>query len=529
MLQTTAPTTTGSPAGEQPVKHRAAVLLTGATGFLGRYLMRDLLAAGHRLAVLVRDAAGRPARERLDELLNFGEETLGSALPRPVVLAGDLARPGLGLSEADRRWLAGHCDAVVHAAASVSYRPTAAAEPWETNVNGTQRLLELCRQAGVRALHHVSTAFVCGDRRGPVREDELECCGGTHNAYEQSKVAAERLVRQARHAQVTVYRPSVVVGDSRTGYTSTYHHFYNFLELAVRLSSPGGRRRRLPLRLPLTGEERPNLVPVDWVSAALVRLLRRPRWHGRTFHLVARQPARLQEILAILEDLLQLEGIRWAGPGGLPDPTPLEERVLEQLRDYWNYLRNDLAFDCRNTCRALPDLPPPRFDRPLVERLLQFALADQWGRGRAPEDAAPSGECADFLERFLPGQARESAVIRAVSLDLTFALDIRGPGGGQWSYRWERGELAEVRRGLAGGAAVTFHTDAATFVELIRGGQAPQNSFFEDRIEITGDVETGLKLAGLFAQLLAESPYQPPLPCGRGPLTPLPGRCPSGR
>jgi thioester reductase-like protein len=484
-----------------------AILVTGATGFLGQYLLRDLLLAGQRVAVLVRDADGISARQRIDERLSFWEESLEHALPRPVVLEGDLAHPGLGLSGADRHWLTCSCRAVLHAAANVNYRLTPAGEPWETNLHGTRRLLALCRQVGVQALHHVSTAFVCGGRRGRVYEDELECGDGADNAYGQSKVAAERLVRQVRHARVTVYRPSVIVGDSRTGYTSTYHHFYNFLELAVRLSRPGGPRQ-LALRLPLTGEEAPNLVPVDWVSEALVRLMRRPHWHGRTFHLVARRPARLREILAMVEGLLKLEGIRWVGPQGLSDPTPLEEHVLGQFRDYWNYLHNDLQFDCRNTRRALPDLPPPRLTRALVARLLEFAQADRWGRRPVP--AQPTGACADFLERFLPRQARESALLRAVALDLTWALDIQGPGGGQWSCRWERGELAEVRRGLDAGAAVTFQTDGATFGELIRGRQAPQEAFFEGRVQIAGDVETGLKLVGLFAQFLVESPYQPP-------------------
>jgi thioester reductase-like protein len=502
------------------MKTRRAILLTGATGLLGRYLLRDLLRARQRVAVLVRDAAGQTARERVDRLLTFWEETLSETLPRPVVLAGDLALADLGLGGAGRRWLAARCRAVLHSGAVVAYRETSDGEPWATNVHGTRRLLELCRQAGIGAMHHVSTAFLYGDRRGRVCEDELDCGNGPNNAYEGSKLAAERLLREADNLQLTVYRPSVIVGDSRTGYTSTYHHFYNFLELAVRLSQPvAGGRRRLAVRLPLTGEETQDLVPVDWVSEAIVRLLRRPRWHGRTFHLVARRPARLRDIKAFIEDLLHLEGLRWAGPEGLKDPTALEERILEQFHDYWVYLRGDQVFDRSNTRRALPDLPPPCFDRALAGRLLEFALADQWGRGKGQPRPVVADACADFLERFLPERARQSALARAVGLDLTFALDLGGPGGGQWSCRWQHGELVEVRRGLDSGAAVTFRADAATFEDLIYGRQAPQHAFFEGRVDITGDVELGLKLANLFTQFLAEVSYQPPRRTAAAPAT----------
>jgi thioester reductase-like protein len=492
------------------------IVLTGAMGLLGRYLLRDLLASGHRVAVLVRDAEGCTAAERLAELLDFWSATLRRRLPQPTLLASDLRLPGLGLGMAERRWLAGQAEAVVHAAACVAYERTPEGEPWETNVNGTRRLLELCRTLGQDEFHHVSTAFVCGDRRGTVYEDELNAGGGTDNAYEQSKFAAEQVVRSSAGIRATIYRPSVIVGDSFTGYTSSYHHFYRFLELAVRLSTrptnaaPGSkpRRQRLPLRLPLTGEETQNLIPVDWVSQALVALVQRPRWHGRTYHLVAREPVRLDAIKTIIEDLFHLEGIQWADQGGITEPTPLEQLVLEQFEPYWTYLRSNLLFDCRNTCRALPDLPTPRFDRALVLRLLRFAQADRWGRARTRARDSSTPDCAHYLERVLPGRIRHSPLASALPHGVSFALDIRGAGGGQWVCRWDSGEGLEVCPGL-GDAAVIYRTDARTFTALVQGCYPPQTAFFDGRIEMAGDVEKGLKLAALIELFLTEAAHHP--------------------
>ncbi len=224
-------------------------LLTGATGFLGRYLLRELLAAGRHVAVLARDARSRPAEERVRELLAAWPEPPRDRSANPVVLAGDLDAPHLGLSLAQRAWLARRCSCIVHAAADVALRRTQARDPWTTNVEGTQRLLDLCAAAGIGELHHVSTAFVCGSRPGPVLEDEFDCGQVLHNDYERSKFEAERRVRACPQVRVTVYRPSVIVGDSQSGFTSSYHGFYRFLELGSRLAgSPrpaaggGGRR-----------------------------------------------------------------------------------------------------------------------------------------------------------------------------------------------------------------------------------------------------------------------------------------------
>ena len=283
------------------------------------------------------------------------------------------------------------------------------------------RLLELCRALRISEFHHVSTAFVCGDRAGPVREDELECGQGFHNDYERSKFEAERRVRVARGLHATVYRPSVIVGDSRTGYTASYHGLYPFLELGDRVAEPAGAagpRRLLALRLPFTGDEPRDLVTVDWVARAVVRLLHMPRWHGRTFHLTATRPVRMDEIKRAAEEELDLA--QWVGGAVPDDPTTLERVFYYRFRDYWPYLDGDPAFDRRNTRAALPSLPSPRIDRVLLGRLIRFARADRWGRRTAPprrpcplvgrgKAEQADLDCADYVERFLPAATRRGA------------------------------------------------------------------------------------------------------------------------
>lgn len=487
-----------------------AILLTGATGFLGRYLLRELLAVGRPVAVLLRDHRNRPARERVGELVAFAGASLGRVPAPPVVLRGDLGLPGLGLSAVDRDWLSRHCGVVIHAAACVTLRGTPDGEPWKTNVDGTQRLLDLCRAAAISELHHVSTAFVCGERAGVVLEDELETSQTFHNDYERSKCEAERRVRSATGARATVYRPSVIVGDSVTGHTNSYHGFYRFLELADRLAQPvHGGRRYLPLRLPLAGDEPRNLVPVDWVARALTEIVGRPGWHGRTFHLTAAEPVSARAVKEVAERVLGVDGVSWAGPGKPGDATALEETFLEHLQEYWPYLSGDPAFDRRNTQAAVPELPCPRLDGDFLARLIRFAVADRWGRAsRGRNRVGVRTNCADYVERFFPESVGRSALAR-LALDVTIGLDVYGPGGGRWAVRMRPGEPAEVRRRMATEASVVYRTDAATFDSVVRGRLKPQDAFFARRIEVTGDVERALKLAVLFGQFVRECPYRP--------------------
>lgn len=320
-------------------------------------------------------------------------------------------------------------------------------EPWRTNVEGTKSLLSLCRDVGLSDWHHVSTTFVCGRRAGTIAEKDLDHGQTFHNSYEESKCRAEQLVRETPGIRATIYRPSVIVGDSRTGYTSSYNGLYRFLELAVRLASVDSPpdEPRLPLRVPLDGDEPWNLVPVDWVSHAIVELLAKPQWHGRSFHLVSRSPVSTRLVRDVGAKELELQGVEFAGSEGVEHPSRLEQLFHENIREYWPYLGGNPEFASTNTNSALPDLPPPTVDRPMLERLIRFAVADRWGRtpSRTTEVCRqPSARswCGEYIEEVFPIQARRSSLAREAGLDLTICIDLRGPGGGQWSCKWSTRE-----------------------------------------------------------------------------------------
>ncbi len=492
-----------------------ASLLTGATGFLGQHLLQELLLNQFPVAVLARDSRQGRAAERIGRIVRSCSDRLKVDLAVPTVLAGDLGRPNLGLNASDRSWLARNCRAVIHSAANLSFQETAVGEPWRTNVAGTETLLQLCAKLGLTEFHYISTAFVCGKNTGLVTETAPENAPEFHNVYEESKFQAERLVRRSPGLRATIYRPSVIVGASDTGHTSSFSGFYRFLEMGVRLAQvhcPDGQGH-FPLRLPLSGGEPWDLVCVDWVARAIVHALGKSHLHGHTFHLVNCSPTTTRLIRDVGAELLNLRGVEFAGSREIDHPTSVEKAFLSGIEEYWPYLMGSPQFDCTNAAAAFA--APPVVDRRMLERLIGFAIRNRWGRaGKSRDQTQQRGSqpfsCAEYVEEVFPTQARKSRLAREAGIDLIVSIDLGGPEYGQWSCQWRQGELAQVQRGLHPDAVATFTTDSATFEAIVLGRQTPQEAFFEQRIAISGELETALKLVVLLGQFLAENPVAQP-------------------
>jgi long-chain acyl-CoA synthetase len=260
------------------------VLVTGTTGLVGGELLRRLLArGGTRVVCLVRATDEDEARQRGAATLRrlHRRSAIGEELARTVWVPGDVAEPDLGLSEPRHRALAASLDEILHCAASVSFDlPLAEAE--RINVGGARHVLALARRAvstgRLRRLQHVSTAFASGRACGRVRAGELppDEPRRFRNTYERTKARAERLLRGQSEVPVTIYRPSIIVGDSRDGRTSSWNVVY----YPMRLMAAGA----LPVA-PSGGAQRLDCVPVDFVADAMLALGARDDTVGRCHHL----------------------------------------------------------------------------------------------------------------------------------------------------------------------------------------------------------------------------------------------------
>jgi nucleoside-diphosphate-sugar epimerase len=445
------------------------LLLTGATGLLGNYLMRDLLQAGQPLAVLVRGTRWLTARQRIEQQLQQWDKELGQPLPRPVVLTGDLGEDDLGLDANQFRWIAEHCSGVIHNAASLTFHATSTeGEPYRSNVDGTRRMLDLCKQLGIRQFHHVSTAYVAGLRNGRVLESDVNVGQTLGNDYEKSKLAAEELVRSSDFLNPpTVYRPGIIIGDSQTGFTTTYHGFYAALQLTNTIVRTipidetglvGGK----PVRLALAGNETKHLVPVDWVSAVMARVILKPEYHGRTYHLTPRHPVTSRLLRDVLEESIGFYGARLAGASYQPDPKNEPEQIfIEHIRVYNSYWRMDPEFDRQNTEEVSADIPCPVVDRRLLNRLSRIVI-DQ-GFPTPPKKRKPEVEfdAHTWLQPWLDAVPKEP-----MGQTVRVGLNVLGSGGGHWQVLLSDHQVVSVLPGLPADSAPSCQLDIRTLQRL---------------------------------------------------------------
>jgi thioester reductase-like protein len=373
----------------QQVDHPAgAVLLTGATGFLGMELLVRYLERTQRpVYALVRGGNDREATARMRRTLRslFGADH--PYTERVTAVRGDITSPDLGLGGPDADGIAEQVSEIVHGAAAVSFELGLDAAR-AVNVEGTRSVLEFARRChsrgGLRRLSYVSTAYVAGEHRGCFSEDELDVGQRFRNSYEQSKFEAERLVAGSRgRLPITVLRPSIVVGERGSGWTSSFNVLYWPLRAFAR-----GAYMALPARR----DSPVDVVPVDYVADAIFALGQAREAEGSTFHLTAGAHA------SSVGELVELATAFFKRPAPRLIEPELYRRVVHPLlvrssRDeryrrallrsevFFPYFATRVRYDDRRSRVALcaTGIAPTPL-RTYFDRLVEFALAADWGR-----------------------------------------------------------------------------------------------------------------------------------------------------
>ncbi|GAB4146405.1 MAG: SDR family oxidoreductase [Planctomycetaceae bacterium] len=494
------------------------LFLTGSTGLLGSYLIRDLLRAGVRLAVLARSSRVANARHRIESQMHRWEKQAGKALPRPVVFEGDITRPNLGLNEADLAWVKENVTSFMHNAASLTFQAESPeSEPYISNVTGTQNVLDVCRVSGIREFFHVSTAYVAGMRTDRVMESELDVGQKHGNDYEISKFRSETMVREAEFLdKVTVYRPGIILGDSRDGYTATFHGFYVPLKLISTSIKQTASLAKTPEELEMwvragadrlrsvmsmDGSESKYFVPVDWVSAAMTQIFINPEHHEKTYHLTPREPVSIAMVQRVLEDISLEYGAKSSSTGPPIDWDNFERTFLEGMTVYKSYWNNDPQYDCTNVITALPELPCPQVDEKMLQLMCRYALDVNFGWPMQPV-VKPAFDVEDHLK------AVHQETPAPGSGSLSLGLRVTGQGGGEWELKMNEGRLVSVQPGIGSRCTATYFLNSKTFSQIASHPESAYQGINTGRILVEGN---GVPLEQLtqFLQNLAEKKLPP--------------------
>ena len=381
-----------------------AYFVTGGTGFIGRNLIDHLLKRKGQIYVLVR----RDSKAKFKALI---EARWSEHQQRLVAVSGDLAKAGLGLSKADRDKLKGQIKHFYHLAAVYDLKASAE-DNRIANIEGTRHAIQCAEALAVGCFHHTSSIAAAGLYSGTFREDMFEEASGLNHPYFRSKHDSEGLVRSQCSRPWRVYRPGIVVGHSKTGEIDKIDGPYYFFKLIQKM------RRMLPPWVPTQGLEggRVNLVPVDFVAAAMDHISHKPGLNGQCFHLTDPNPKRIGEVMNLFAEAAHAPLMSMRVDARLfsfiPAPVKQGLAMLPPVRRIINQVLSDLGipkemmtffnyptrFDTREADRALKGsgiTVPPLDD-------YAWVLWDYWERHLDPEL---------FIDRSLSGQVRGKVVL----------------------------------------------------------------------------------------------------------------------
>ncbi len=305
----------------------ATIFFTGFPGFLGRELLPRVLArrSGDRALCLVQSKFKPEAQRALREL-ELREPALAG---RIELVEGDLVKPDLGLgADRDRRAK----DVVeIHHLAAVYDLDVSRDLGMRVNVDGTRHVLDFARRCGKLERHHyVSTCYVSGRYTGPFAETDLDKGQSFSNFYEETKFLAELDVAEARDAGMptTIYRPSIVVGDHRTGETQKFDGPYFIIQWLL-------RNPRYAL-MPIVGDPsafRFNVVPRDFVVDGIAYLSGLEKSLGKTYHLACPDPLTVEEMIEAIAAATERTLVR------VPVPRKLAKPLVESIPGLKSFLR----------------------------------------------------------------------------------------------------------------------------------------------------------------------------------------------
>ncbi|MDG4594249.1 MAG: SDR family oxidoreductase [Candidatus Contendobacter sp.] len=429
--------------------------VTGASGFIGRRLVEKLLQRPDATVYYLILERELPLVEQL-------HQRWGAGATRTIPIIGDLTQPRLGVAEADIARLKGNVRHLFHLAAIYDLKASAEIQE-KVNIQGTRNVVAFAEAIEVGCFHLTSSIAAAGLYEGVFREDMFEEAEGLDNPYYRTKHESEGIVRRECSRPWRIYRPGVVVGDSRTGEMDKIDGPYYFFKLIQKA------RRLLPPWMPVVGIEggRLNLVPVNFIVDAMDHIAHQDGLDGQCFHLVDPHPHRVGDILNLFaraahapEMSLRVNALMFAF---VPQVIKTGLAHFKPARRMWDQILKDLGipasaiglinyptrFDCRETLKALKgtDIAVPPLETYAAK------LWDYWERHLDPEL---------FVDRSLTGAVKDKVVLitgASSGIGKAAALKIAEAGAKTILVARTEEKLLETQREIeARGGAAFIHT-----------------------------------------------------------------------
>ncbi|MBS4179344.1 SDR family oxidoreductase [Lederbergia citrea] len=326
-----------------------SIFLTGAAGFLGGKLLRNLLSeTKHHLYILVRDI---DKAKRLIDTFPPNEKN------RIHLLKGDITQPFCGLTEYEIESLTGKIHIFYHLAALVKFDLDLYEEIFAVNYDGTYNALELANSMNTEKFFYVSTAYTVGKMQYGIEELYSPDCE-YHNPYEESKVKSEHLAfSYANEMDISIFRPSIIVGDSETGEADSKFTLYGFmraLDIFKRRVMRNEDSMQKTYYVAGNKEGTSNFVPVNYVADILSLAVSKAE-ANTIYNIINPEPASNFEIMSMIKKALQFDQLFITQSQELHELSDDELKLNEMIQVFNPYLKSNIVFEDANTQKLIKD------------------------------------------------------------------------------------------------------------------------------------------------------------------------------
>lgn len=385
------------------------IFITGATGFIGSNLTYKFLKEGYKVKLLVRKRRNQSVQERIYRVLftdvcDNDKTEFKKFRNRIEVVEGDITQDSfLGISKREIEKLCREVGAVFHCAAFMSFDDYKREDLFRHNVDGTKNILDFMLKTDLPYFHYLSTAYVCGRELDiDIPEERLERPKIFNNAYEETKFESEKIIAdyKTRYGlKVNIYRPSIVVGNSKTGKTQSLTGYYAVIRAMYILREKFVRRAGiqdenisedkltngklyLPLRVAWIKDRPLNLVPIDYVIDVIFEIFKREDLFNKIFYVIHPNPPIIKDVLKYTCDALNISTFQIIDAKDfLKNPKTLWERFFfKNVKEYAPYLEiPEPRFKDKNTAQVIKNgFSVPAIDASFISKLVTYCIQSNW-------------------------------------------------------------------------------------------------------------------------------------------------------
>jgi nucleoside-diphosphate-sugar epimerase len=360
------------------------IAVIGANGFIGSRLVAEALLNNVRVIALARKRRKHtPEKRVLDELEdNLTPEQITSFREKLVIFDYDLNEPQIGVSDSSLKTILDECGHIFNCVGDTTFFPRDREQLFATNIDGPAHIVEtLCKSGAV--FHHVSTAYVAGDRDGVIYESDLNVGQHFKNPYEESKCLGEKKVQEVcaqRGVRYNIYRPSIVIRDHAIADKPPHlNHFYLFFALLDSLYHEVQKHApvledgyyHVPVRFFGSKDSTLNIVDLDFVTQALFYIGLHAPDSNKTYHLTNPQPVKNLRLLEIIMELYKIKGFTGVeNPEDFTELNVYEKMLQEWFANYLDYFFINQDFNMTNTQAVLQGsgIQHPEFNKEYISR-----------------------------------------------------------------------------------------------------------------------------------------------------------------